>query len=126
MVFECGFLEPRKAPTTSWIGSVRCGKKGSQLPDGYRPFKNTSEIWLAFDANCREQLWLTEQVRVVAQGEPSETARSFKAEHASADAPEREGNVVKVLASINLVESTLLWDRFDGEFSSLLITVFAD
>src|SRR4051794_7828244 len=108
MIFECGFLEARKSPATSWIGSVRCGEKGSQLPDRYRPFEDASGIWLAIYADRREHFWLAEQIRMIAHGELGERPCALEAEHACADPPKRESDVVEIFTSINLIESTFV------------------
>ena len=45
---------------------------------------------------------------MIAEGEFGECTRALKAEHSCSDATEREGNVVQIFASIDIVESALL------------------
>lgn len=63
---------------------------------------------------------------MIAHGELGERPCALEAEHACADPPKRESDVVEIFTSINLIESTFVWERFGRGFSSFLVSLFAD
>ena len=78
------------------------------LPARGRPVR------LALDADRRERARLVEHLRLVAQRDVRQRARAFQADHARADAAQRKGHAVEVLAGILAVVRTRAPQRSGG------------